>query len=168
MKSINRYNFILVAGILVIVSFLSRINYAAEKDEPENSNSTKDELIRTDKEFSEKSVKEGIPAAFIFYSADDVILMRDKHFPIVGKKELVNFYSKIKDQNAKLVWFPVKAEVSESGDLGYTFGNWIYYTTDSKDSSYGNYVTIWKKQKDGNWKFILDGGNSTPGPDTKK
>jgi len=30
---------------------------------------------------------------------------------------------------------------------------------------YGVYVSIWKKQKDGSWKYILDGGNTTPKPE---
>jgi ketosteroid isomerase-like protein len=160
MKNIIRYNFISIAGIVAIL-IISPKNFAAVEENPENSTSTKEQLIKTDKEFSEKSVKEGISAAFIAYADDDVILMRDGQFPIEGKKDLEEYYSKMKSSNARLEWSPVKAEVSESGELGYTFGNWIYA---SKDTVYGNYVTIWKKQKDGSWKFVLDGGNTTPAP----
>ena len=160
MKNIIRYNFIFIVGILTFL--LSPQNNFAGEDA--NSDSSKEELIKTDKEFSEKSVKDGIAAAFIAYADSDVILMRDKHFPIMGKQELEDFYSKIKSNKTQLEWSPVKAEISESGELGYTFGNWIYSTKDSQDTVYGNYVTIWKKQKDGSWKFVLDGGNTTPSP----
>jgi ketosteroid isomerase-like protein len=160
MKNIIRYNFILITGILTIL-IVSPNSFATDEKDPENSNNPKEQLIKTDKAFSEKSVKEGIPAAFIAYADDDVILMRDGQFPITGKKDLEEYYSKMKSSNARLEWSPVKAEVSESGELGYTFGNWIYT---SKDTVYGNYVTIWKKQKDGGWKYILDGGNTTPSP----
>lgn len=153
----------LIAGILPFIVILLGNNFADE-----NGNSSEKELIKTDKEFSEKSVKDGISAAFIAYADENVILMRDKQFPILGIKELKEYYSNIKSGNTKLEWSPVKAEVSRSGELGYTFGDWIYSRKNSKDTTYGNYVTIWKKQKDGGWKFILDGGNTTPPPGTKK
>jgi ketosteroid isomerase-like protein len=59
-----------------------------------------------------------------------------------------------------ITWQPFKAEAS--GDLGYTIGNWKYQTKDT--IMYGNYCTIWKRQQDGNWKFVFDGGNNTPKP----
>lgn len=62
-----------------------------------------------------------------------------------------------------LEWYPVKVEVSKSADLGYTFGNWIF-TNVKGEKEYGNYMTVWKKQKDGSWKYVIDGGNSTPEP----
>jgi ketosteroid isomerase-like protein len=44
-----------------------------------------------------------------------------------------------------------------SGDLGYTYE---LFTVTAKDTTMqGTYVSIWKKQKDGNWKFVLDTGN---------
>jgi len=59
----------------------------------------------------------------------------------------------------------VKAEIARSGDLGYTYGNYEFITMDSlqkESKTYGNYVTIWKRQADGSWKYVLDGGVSTP------
>ena len=164
MKKIKKNIFLfLIAGILPLIIILPRNNFAGE-----GQKSPEKELIKTDMEFSEKSVKDGMSAAFIAYADEDVILMRDKQFPILGIKELKEYYSNIKSGNAKLEWSPVKAEVSRSGELGYTFGNWIYSTKNSKDTVYGNYVTIWKKQKDSSWKFVLDGGNTTPPPAAKK
>ena len=163
MKQRKTSIFILIAGILPILIIFTGNNF-----EDETNSSSKEELIKTDKEFSDKSVKEGMAAAFTAYADEDVILMRDKQYPILGIKELKEYYSKIKNRNVQLEWSPVKAEISKSGEFGYTFGNWIYSTKDSKDTVYGNYVTIWKKQKDGSWKFVLDGGNTTPPPASKK
>ena len=56
-----------------------------------------------------------------------------------------------------------KAEASEN--IGYTFGWWKYYTKkkSGSDTVYqGVYITVWKKQKDGTWKYVIDGGNDTP------
>ncbi len=162
MKFFKRSSFIFTAGIIISLVIFNGSYPAGEK-----SAGSEEELIKADKEFSEKSIKEGIASAFIAYADEDVILMRDKQFPIIGKKGLEEYYSKIKKGNAKLEWTPVKAVVANSGELGYTFGDWIYTAKSSKDTVYGNYVTIWKKQKDGSWKFILDGGNTTPPPAAK-
>ncbi|MFZ0456680.1 MAG: hypothetical protein WCE54_05575 [Ignavibacteriaceae bacterium] len=159
MKKLKISIFIFIVGLLPLLIIFTGNNFADE-----TNTGSKEELIKTDKEFSEKSVKEGIAAAFTAYADEDVILMRDKQFPISGIKELKEYYSKVKNGNAKLEWSPVKAEISKSGELGYTFGNWIYSTKDSKDTVFGNYVTIWKKQINGSWKFVLDGGNTTPPP----
>ena len=59
-----------------------------------------------------------------------------------------------------MTWEPVKAEVARSGELGYSWGNWKFVKTDT--TFYGNYFTVWKRQKGGKWKVALDGGNSTP------
>ena len=119
----------IIQGILPFVIILSGNNFADEND-----NGSEKQLIKTDKEFSEKSIRDGIPAAFIAYADENVILMRDKQFPILGIKELKEYYSKINNGNAELEWSPVKAEISKSGELGYSFGNWIYSTKNSKDT----------------------------------
>ena len=70
-----------------------------------------------------------------------------------------------------LTWTPVKAEMASSGDMGYTYGNYIY-TAKNKDgkltTSYGKYTSIWKKQKDGQWKVVVDMGNASPDPKSAK
>lgn len=166
MNNVFKYVFISIAAIFIVSVLFSKINFAVDNENMKNPGSSKDELIKTDKEFSQKCIKDGMASAFLAYADDDVILMRDNHFPIVGKKELKKHYSEIKNGNDKLEWSPVKAEVAESGELGYTFGNWTYTAKNNKgdtNKTYGNYVTIWKKQRYGSWKFVLDGGNTVPG-----
>ena len=60
---------------------------------------------------------------------------------------------------------PSKAEIAESGDLGYTLGKYEYTekTTDGEETkSNGYYVSIWKKNKDGSWKYVFDSGITAP------
>jgi ketosteroid isomerase-like protein len=125
-------------------------------------------LINADKNFSDFSLKNGFANAFIAYTDEDVIKMANNNYPIIGKKDLVVKFSKIAASNHNvLTWSPVKAGIAQSGDLGYTFGNYqlkVKQETGKDTIYYGNYVSIWKKQKDGSWKYILDGGNATPGP----
>jgi len=126
----------------------------------------KDEIMKTDIEFNEMCTANGLAKAFIEFASEEVIIMRQNQFPIVGIDALRERYSKMKSQ-IKLTWYPVKADVSKSGDLGYTFGNWelASKTSEGKDTtSYGVYISIWKKQKNGKWKYVFDGGNDIPPP----
>ncbi len=54
--------------------------------------------------------------------------------------------------------------MAASGDFGYTTGPWEARPDikDEKPSAYGHFVTVWKKQPDGSWKFVVDLGISHP------
>ncbi len=124
----------------------------------------KKQIIDTDKTLSELAVKEGFYKAIIFYADDNIVKLSDGQLPIIGKKA---FIEKYRDQTGPktLTWETVNAVVAKSGELGYTWGNWKFVQTDT--TYYGNYLTIWKKQKDDKWKVTLDGGNTTPPPSSK-
>ena len=49
---------------------------------------------------------------------------------------------------------PTKADVSASGDVGYTAGS--YTATMNGVAETGKYITVWKKQSDGLWKVTED------------
>ena len=70
-------------------------------------------------------------------------------------------------EGTSLSWSPVKADMAASRDLGYTYGNYIFKSKDKDGkivSSYGKYMSVWKKQKDGSWKVVVDMGNTSPAP----
>lgn len=123
-------------------------------------------LLQTDREFAQMAREIGTGKAFIAFADDDVIKMNENAAPVFGKQALQELYGNLPDE-APLIWEPIKAEVSAAGDMGYTFGawKWTYAIDELADTIFtGVYVTIWKKQKDGSWKYILDGGNITPPP----
>jgi ketosteroid isomerase-like protein len=58
-----------------------------------------------------------------------------------------------------LKWTPDFIDVAASCDLGYTYGKYTFAVTDSTgkvNESRGYFHTVWKKQKDGNWRFVWD------------
>jgi ketosteroid isomerase-like protein len=68
-------------------------------------------------------------------------------------------------EGTTLTWTPIKAEMAASGDLGYTYGNYVYIAKNKEGklvTSYGKYTSIWKKQKDGQWKVMVDMGTQVP------
>lgn len=61
--------------------------------------------------------------------------------------------------NMTLTWKPDFVEVSSSGDLAYTYGWYQFSMTDTagkvaRDTD--EFHTIWKRQPDGEWRYIWD------------
>ncbi len=114
------------------------------------------ELMQTDHEFSDFSVRNGMKAAFLKYADEEAVILRPNAYPIKGIEAIRETFASRTDTSFILSWKPLKAFHSESGELGYTYG---IYTLSVQDSvKYGTYITIWKKN-DGYWKFVLDTGN---------
>jgi ketosteroid isomerase-like protein len=119
------------------------------------------ELLEVDREFSDLSLKIGAPESFLTYIDDSCVLLRPNRNPVIGRKKIEELYS-TPDTSFTLSWKPLSADISGSGDLGYTYGIFTV-SMDSpegiKVTKEGTYVTIWKKDINGNWKFVLDTGN---------
>ncbi len=112
------------------------------------------------------AVEKGADGYMSFYAEDAVELPNGSPM-LLGKETIGKTMSFLDDENNRLTWTPVHVDVSESGDLAYTFGNYEFRSVgkDGKPSiEHGKYTTIWKKQKDGHWKVVLDMGNSSPEP----
>ena len=118
-----------------------------------------EQILEADKAFSNMSDQIGLTDAFIYYADSNVVMLRDGLPPIKGLESLRSAYS-FDDDNMKLTWLPEMAEIAKSGDLGYSYGRYLMIASDSSgiNESEGFYVTIWKKQDDGGWKFVLDTG----------
>ena len=65
------------------------------------------------------------------------------------------------NRTAVLRWQPHTVEVSASGDLGYTIGDFQMTATlpdGSEVETGGTYVSIWQKANDGRWRVVVDAG----------
>jgi len=133
--------------------------------------SAKDSMLQADRDFSKLSVDKGMYAAFDCYMDDNATIYREGQHPFVGREAIQPLFPK--EGGGTLEWEPTSAEIAQSGDLGYTLGKWTYTTTDSDDKetkAHGYYVSIWKKDANGNWKYVFDTGVSVKADDdeTKK
>ena len=118
----------------------------------------KNEIVETEKEFSALAQREGIPAAFVAFAAEGAVLMRNNSL-IIGKEALSESLQGSASENVSLSWKPDFVDVAASGDLGYTYGKFIYTSTDSlgnESMQEGVFHTVWKRQADGTWKFVWD------------
>jgi ketosteroid isomerase-like protein len=125
-----------------------------------------DLLIQLEAEFAADVAQHG-HAAFVTHFAEEGVEVVDG-----GGFDTIDAIRKQPPwpEGTSLTWTPVKADMSASGDLGYTYGNYVY-TAKNKEgklvANYGKYTSIWKKQKDGQWKVVVDMGNSSPDPKAK-
>ncbi len=120
-------------------------------------------LIALETEFMKATAERG-SAGYISYYADDAVELPNGASILEGKETIRKTLGFL-DEGNSLTWTPVKADMSASGDLGYTFGTYEFRGKgkDGKPQiSHGKYTSIWKKQSDGSWKVVLDMGNSTP------
>ena len=148
---------------LIVITSLFLVSCNGNKDCCKAIKKQTDSLIQTDLAFSDMSVKEGNQKAFMFYASDSAILFREGRYPIIGKDSLLSSFINQKSGKRTLSWKPTKADISISNDLGYTIGEWLLTMPDSNGKILkfrGHYFTIWKKQSNGKWKFVVDGGTS--------
>jgi len=99
--------------------------------------------------------------------ADDGVLILPGAPPIKGKEALLEGWkTMVADPNFKLAFEASRVEVAKSGDMAVTSGSFTLTMTDAKTkqpvTDHGAYVTVYKKQGNGEWKAILDINTPTP------
>lgn len=86
---------------------------------------------------------------------------------VIGTNAVRALFDEQQRAGGTLNWRPVYADATSSGDLGFTVGEYVFTgrgTTGTVVQRFGKYLTIWKKQADGEWRFVVDGGNTSPTP----
>jgi ketosteroid isomerase-like protein len=113
---------------------------------------TPDPIVSAEHAFAAEGYKNGVKKSFLAYAAADGIIFNP------GPVNAHEVFEAAPDEDlaeprAHLVWWPLYAGIARSGDLGFTTGP---YAID--DNRRGHYFTVWKKQPDGAWKWLLDAG----------
>ena len=130
-----------------------------------SNDSTAIATVRTaDLDFSARSQKSGAEQAFKEFVAPDGASVG------TGRSEITCGRDAVAEGVAPLgpgalIWAPRVADAAPSGDLAFTSGDAIIHM--GTDTSYSNYLTVWKRQADGTWRFVADGGNSAPAPKSR-
>ena len=116
-------------------------------------------VLNTDIEFSNYSEKKGMKKAFLKFVDEKAVILKNHSMPIVGKENIGESYTNLVDTGFILTWKPLYGDISKSTDLAYTYGTYTLSIKNDTSLTGGTYVSIWKKQENGIWKWVLDTGN---------
>ncbi|WP_428409907.1 YybH family protein [Hyphococcus sp.] len=124
-----------------------------------------EEMLDADSAFAAMAQEDGVPTAFAAYAAEDVRMFPEGSASYTGRAALIERFATW-PEGATLEWTPMTGAAASSGDFGYTWGTYVFTAPgeDGDTSSYGKYVSIWRKDG-GEWKFIADIGNQGPAPE---
>jgi len=118
------------------------------------------ELRATDAAFSDASVADGTGPAFERFAAPNGIATSAGLF-VFGPEAIGEAFTSGPDDVVS--WGPRFANAAESGDLGFTVGDAVFDLV-GFPTFHTKYLTVWRKQKNGQWRFVADFGNSRPAP----
>jgi ketosteroid isomerase-like protein len=123
-----------------------------------------EDIRAADDDFAQTAARLGTGRAFGEFAAENAQIFSTPGEFITGPEAISQAFGPTTEDNM-LVWHPVAGEVARSGDLGFTVGNAVF-TGKSLDGTpqvrYSKYLTVWKKQHDGRWRYVVDGGNARP------
>jgi ketosteroid isomerase-like protein len=117
----------------------------------------KEEIRAAEAAFDKTAKEKGIAEAFYEYAAEDATINRGKL--VHGKEAIREFYINAKMEKTQLTWSPDSVFVSQSADMGYTYGKYKLVEMDSLGqpiTKTGIFHTVWRKQKDRSWKYVWD------------
>lgn len=132
------------------------------------------ELAATERNFCAQVATMGLSEAFLANMADDAfnadgLRLSKADYAEADKQERAKAATPPPvgpDPSMQLTWAPIKVDVSGDGTLGYTWGRYdfSYKAKDGKVSTEtGIYLTVWKRQADGKWKYVFDGAPALSG-----
>ena len=154
-----------IYGFFLLVLFAGAALPLPAQNAPaaDNNAAIENRLLQLEADFARATAKLG-GEGFASFFADDAVT-----FPQNGKIATGKPKADWKPTDFQLTWRPEKAVVAASGDLGYTYG---YYQSRAHAPQgdvvhEGKYTTIWRRQKDGSWKVVLDIGTQGSNDDSK-
>lgn len=120
----------------------------------------KKEVAALEDQFCAMTKEKGALAAFQHFAAPDVAFIdtdpRKFRGPAAVQERMGNF-----PPEAALTWSAFFTDVSDDGTLGYNYGRYELRGKgpDGKDRvGTGWFLTIWKRQPDGTWRYVMDNG----------
>jgi ketosteroid isomerase-like protein len=125
-------------------------------------------LRSADSAFSDLSYRMGTGYAFSNTVAEDGVIFGSPELR-VGPRAIQEGFAE-QTEVSSLTWTPVYVGIAGSRDLGYTIGEYVSTGRGPSGAAVqrlGKYLTVWRRQKDGTWRFVADAGNPSPSPAAK-
>ena len=123
------------------------------------------QILKADADFA-KAVADRSRERFLSFIADVTTFNGGSPSEVRGRDAVMKDWSDFFDPDGPtLSWTPTRGEVVGAGDLGYTTGRSILRGKGPNGETverHGEYLTVWRKQRDGTWKVIFDTGSTLP------
>jgi ketosteroid isomerase-like protein len=103
-------------------------------------------VVAAERAFARHVLDKGFKSGFLAFSAEDSIMFQPG--PVNPRPSFERLPDEVPPGPA-LQWWPHWAGMARSGDLGFTTGG---------ATSPVRFFTVWRRQADGSWKWIYDGG----------
>jgi len=121
-------------------------------------------VFAADSLFADLGDRMGVGFAFSNTIAPQGVLMAGSPQLLVGPEAVKEYYAS-HGEGTSVTWRPVFAWVTSSKDLGFTSGEYVVTARGPSGAAvqrFGKYLSVWQRQRDGSWKFVVEGGNTTP------
>lgn len=116
------------------------------------------QIVDNERAFERAAIERGTRAGFLEYLAEGAVVLTPK--PVPGRAATEARPA----PGAPLRWRPDLAGIAAAGDFGWASGPYLSYTasTDEPPAVAGHYLTVWRREADGAWRVVLDGGAPYP------
>ena len=154
------------ALLLFAALFSASLTHAALASAQPDKAKLKAEVAAMEDAFCSMAKTQGLLAAFQHFAAPDVAFIDTDPRKWRGPAAVLVRIGP--DQpGVNLNWSASFTDVSDDGTLGYNYGRYELKQTkpDGTVSVHtGWFLTIWKRQPDGSWRYVMDNGAPDPKP----
>jgi len=152
---------------LTLLTALSFVTPWAASAQTSKADAARAALLKADIEWAATAGTTDVERIVSFWT-DDAVIYPPRQAAVAGKAAIRRYVGdSLKIPGFSVSWKPAAAVVSASGDLGYTTGTNSFTFPDDHGrptTSNGRYVTVWRKERDGRWRCVVDFWNDAPPP----
>ncbi|HMI06021.1 MAG TPA: DUF4440 domain-containing protein [Flavobacterium sp.] len=145
-------------NLLLLFAVLTATCAYSQKKGVKSETELQAEVRKAESDFNKLASEKGITAAFYAFADENATIKRRRDTLISGRENIRKYFLK-QPANATVTWSPDFIEVSKDGTLAYTYGKYVWTEKDDQGkttTATGIFHTVWKRQKDGSWKYVWD------------
>jgi ketosteroid isomerase-like protein len=119
------------------------------------------QMVEAERAFAARALVIGWKDAFLEYFSTNAVGFADGQ-PGSAREQIAKSPDPPKD--LQLIWEPRYGDVAASGEIGYLTGpvRNVRASREGGKPRFSNYASVWKRQKDGSFKVVMDVGVNTP------
>ena len=160
---ISRILAIALVGVVLLPRVDARPFDSAQGKRQEPLPQALTQMVETERAFAARALVVGWKEAFLEYFSYTAIGF-DGGRPGNAREQVAKNPDPPKE--LQLIWEPRYGDIAASGELGYLTGpvKNILPSRNNGQPRHSNYFSVWKRERDGSFKVVMDVGTQTPGP----